>query len=179
MIYTHGKKGFTMVELVIVIAIMGVVFTAISAFLINNLKTFNRAENQIDAQYNAQVAMNQIVDNIMESQCIVSINSNTGSYLGGVLDVSDIIFKIKDDEYIKYEYNGEKNELSRGKGTSQGSIDTDLYASNVERFYVELIIDSGDTAYKESKGIIIHIETLIKDSNIKLTNQVHFRNATN
>lgn len=176
---SYNKRGFTMVELVIVIAIMGVVFTAISSFLINNLKTFHRAEDQIDTQYNAQIAMNEIVDYIMESQGIVSIKPNPGAYMGGSLNVREIIFKIKDNEYIKYDYNDQNKELSRGKGSSLGSIDTDLYASNIEDFNVELIIDSGVTDYKKSKGIIINIETLIKDSNIKLTNQVYFRNATN
>lgn len=175
--YIRSKKGFTMVELVIVIAIMGVVFTAVSSFLLTNLKTFYRADDQIDAQYNAQMAMNDIIDNIMESQSIVSIKPNPGADIGRTLNVSEIIFKIKDDEYIKYDYSDK--ELSRGKGSSLGNIDLDPYVTNVEAFSVELIVDSGVTDYKKSKGIIINIDTLVKKSNIELTNQVYFRNAPN
>lgn len=168
-----------MVELVIVIAIMGVVFTAVSSFLLTNLKTFHRADHQIDAQYNAQMAMNEIIDNIMGSEGIVSINKNLGAYMGYPIDINEIIFKIEDKKYIKYAYDAEKKELSRGKGSNLGSIDLDPYVSNVDSFTVDLILDSGATDYDESKGIIINIETLVKDSNIQLTNQVYFRNAPN
>lgn len=177
--YVRYKRGFTLVELIIVIAIMGVVFTAASSFLLTNLKTFHRADDQIDAQYNAQIAMNEIIDNIMESEGIVSINQNLGAYIGDPIDISEIIFKIDDNKYIKYAYNSLTKELSRGQDSTQGSIDTELYASSIEAFKAELIIDSGVTDYNKSKGIIITIKTTIKDSNIELTNQVYFRNAPN
>lgn len=162
--FIKHKKGFTMVELVIVIAIMGIVFTAISSFLLNNIKTFHRAEDQIDTQYSAQIAMNVIVDSIMEGQ---GVEGHISTY--DFDTVEKIVFRINDDKLIQFDYDNIKKTLTKIEKDGVSTTKTE-FAKNIKNFYVEKI---GNTKVK------IIIATELNDSEITLTNEVYFRNATN
>ncbi|WP_459195416.1 PilW family protein [Wukongibacter baidiensis] len=167
--FLRNNRGFTMVELVVVMAIMGIVFITISSFLINNIKTFNRAEDQVEAQHNIQIAMNEIVDNIMEARGIVE---PIKTYSGG--SVKEIIFEINESSYLQYDFDNGSKTLSRGKGVNKASITTSEYAKHIEEFDVTKILDDQNTVI----GVEITITTELNDSDITLNrNQVYFRNA--
>lgn len=170
--FIHNKKGFTMVELVIVIAIMGIVFTAISSFLINNIKTFHRAEDQIHTQHNAQSAINIIVDNIMGAKGIQSLIPYEGN------SIKNVIFTITDSEgnnkYVEYSFDKSNKTLSWGQGSNWAAISTHEYAKNIKDFEIIKIMDGAIT-----QGVEIKIIAELNDSETILKNQVYFRNAEN
>lgn len=167
--FLRRNRGFTMVELVVVMGIMGIVLLSISSFLINNIKTFNRAEDQVEAQHNIHIAMNEIIDNIIEARGIVD---PIKSYSGG--GVKEIIFEINENSYLQYEFDNVTNTLSRGKGVNKTGITTSEYARHIEDFKVTKIFDSQSNTI----GVEITIKTELNDSDITLSkNRVHFRNA--
>lgn len=158
-----------MVELVVVMAIMGIVLITISFFLINNIKTFHRAEDQVEAQHNIQIAMNEIVDNIMEARGIVE---PIKTYSGG--SVKQIIFEINESSYLQYDFDNGTKTLGRGKGVSKTGITTSEYAKYIEEFKVTKILNDQNTVI----GVVITITTELNDSEITLNkNRVYFRNA--
>lgn len=62
------NSGFTLVELVIVMAIMGILGLAVAGFIGTSTKQYKYASKDVDLQYEAQLTMNQIGDLIIDAQ---------------------------------------------------------------------------------------------------------------
>lgn len=153
----HNNKGFTLLELLIVLGIVGIITTAIFSFFLSNLKTFHRANDQIEAQYNAQNAMNKLVDYIIEAEGIE-----------GPL-TTPITFKMSADKIIQIDYVD--NSLNYREGENATAVKTDPYtfASNITRFTISSLTND--------KGVNIDITSTKNDAVVNLSNQVYFRNA--
>ena len=61
------NSGFTLVELVIVMAIMGILGLAVAGFIGTSTKQYKYASKDVDLQYEAQLTMNQIGDLIIDA----------------------------------------------------------------------------------------------------------------
>lgn len=62
------NSGFTLVELVIVMAIMGILGLAVAGFIGTSTKQYKYASKDVDLQYEAQLTMNQIGNLIIDAQ---------------------------------------------------------------------------------------------------------------
>lgn len=68
------NSGFTLVELVIVMAIMGILGLAVAGFIGTSTKQYKYASKDVDLQYEAQLTMNQIGDLIIDAQRVSSMS---------------------------------------------------------------------------------------------------------
>lgn len=164
----RNKKGFTLIELIIILAIMGVVMTAVSSFFIGNLDAFKHASNQVDVQSGSYIAMENMMINVMESQKIIKYDQVHGEY----------IFKIDDGKYIKYKYDDVNKKVQMGEGVSSSSIVVSDLASDIIEFKISMKDSSdNDTNDKASaRGIKIAIKSKKGSSNVEIKNTVFFRN---
>ncbi|MCD6527604.1 MAG: prepilin-type N-terminal cleavage/methylation domain-containing protein [Desulfuromonas sp.] len=60
----NTSKGFTLVELLVVMVIMGLVITSVYSLFLNSKKTANTSEEVVDVQQNVRVAMETLVTDI-------------------------------------------------------------------------------------------------------------------
>lgn len=59
-----STKGFTLVELLIVMVVMGLVITSVYSLFLNSKKTANTSEEVVDVQQNVRIAMETLVADI-------------------------------------------------------------------------------------------------------------------
>jgi len=79
-------KGLTIVEVMVAIIIAGIISAAIGSFLVVHIKSYEVAQDVIDIQYEAQVALNGMSEIIMESRGLYEIQDQDGhSYIDGTL----------------------------------------------------------------------------------------------
>lgn len=177
----NNSKGFTLVELLVSLGIFGLVLSAIFSFLLFNYKIFYKADEQIEVQYQAQIAMNELIDNIIDAEGIAQDENGYGiiePIINNDLynDVNRIVFKINDNKYIEFNFND--NKLYRGENSLPTGITTNQYALNIKEFKIRLIgSDSYENQdYSSCRGIGVKIVSEVNETEFELENQVYFRN---
>ena len=74
-----NQKGFTLVELIIAIAILAVVSLAICGFIVVGSRGYTAANTDIMLQQEAQLALNQISDVIIDTTDSISYGNGAGT----------------------------------------------------------------------------------------------------
>lgn len=87
----NNSKGFTLIELMIVVTILSLVLTSLSGVLNSSLNLWNRVNNQVELQHNLRFAVNKIAGDIKKAKGILP-GSNE----------DELILKMSEDQIIKY-----------------------------------------------------------------------------
>lgn len=64
MLFIRGEKGFTLVEMLIVISIMGLIIAAAYSFYFSGLRGWRSGVDRMDYQQSARIVVERIVDEI-------------------------------------------------------------------------------------------------------------------
>jgi len=177
------KKGFTLIEMLITLALLGIVMAAISSFFLSNYRTLNNVSKELDFQREGEKAINLIIEKAMESKGIGEIQPNNNSNSSDEKDVTKVVFKIptatgetieQGHVFSLTEFNGE-NQLRYGKGTLDTSTNTYNVSTDIviARGIKSIEFKSGQgEAIKEAKSV--EVIMLLDQEPIK--SQVYFRN---
>lgn len=84
---SHKKKGFTLIELILYIAIASMIMVGITTFSINIIFTSEKSEIRQEVQQNAIFAMQKMMQEIRESNDL-NIGTSTFGSSPGVLSLS-------------------------------------------------------------------------------------------
>lgn len=90
-----NNKGFTLVELIIVMAIMGLVGLAVAGFIGTSSSQYKSATKEVDLQYEAQIFMNQLGDMV---QSATKVTSFTYSATAGDVEVFEVTKTIEKED---------------------------------------------------------------------------------
>jgi len=61
----NNDRGFTLVELIVSIALLGIIAVAAAGFLVTGTRTYTNVNYSVRLQYETQLAMNQIQNYVM------------------------------------------------------------------------------------------------------------------
>lgn len=94
-----NRKGFTLIEILIAVAIMSIIVSLIMSVFITNLKNYKTLKNQSELQFQSQFILNFISDKVMESKNVALIKSCTTSVINSEKEhtISKISLEYKND----------------------------------------------------------------------------------
>lgn len=182
-----NQKGFTLVELLLSLGLLGVVVLIIFPFLISNLNNYKRNEVELTLQQNSRTATEFIFKELIDAKSIIAINDKKPNAFSNYseIDIYSIVFSIV-EEKNRYGYicNRKMFEI---KGSEDGNkltygVIRKSFISNYTNMEVAFYIDKMKVKpimddYDRQIGIIFTLY-LEKDgySIMPVKSSVYFRN---
>lgn len=175
--------GFALIELMISIALFGILITLIFSIFNTNMKIFSKINNKVEIQQQAIFIFNFMEEKIMESKGITiveDINGRTKHTTNEIVNIKKIIFKNNETRDEKgYIFNlirdygvGSYN-LKYGIGLyGIGTIEVGNYIENIETEPIP-----SDKIYTEADGIIIRINFIFEGEKAGVENRFFFRSS--
>lgn len=170
-LYINNQKGLSIIEIMVSLLIGSMIISAISSFLIFNIKSFNSTQKQVDIQYDAGLSINQLVNRLMASKGITKIQDDSSKDIinsgdkSTTYNISLLEFLVGSDTII-IKKNGDR--LLYKEGSNE-----EVIADNVN----SLKIKSGDSQiFANCKSIVITLELKQDDKIMVIENQVKMRN---
>lgn len=181
------KKGFTLIEVLITISIMGIVMTALSNFFFTNYNTLNKVSKQIDLQSEGEKGMKKIVNSAIESKGIFQVKRG-GEELSEkdtAENISRIVFKTIDtsgnDIYEIFEVAD--NKLWHGTSTDSskiidkdGSLTSDEIKGEIAAEDINHVNLNANKALEDAEGIKVKIYLNKGNVNADVKSEIYFRN---
>lgn len=130
----RNQKGFTLVELLVGMAILSIVAAAITSFIVAGSRSYAAANTEIVVQQESQLAMNQISDVVIDT-------TRSVNYVGYAADgsvsqqaVKDADFTIDVEDKSLTLFNGVETQVFNEHGVLQynpdGSVKTEITGGN-------------------------------------------------
>ncbi|NLH02001.1 MAG: prepilin-type N-terminal cleavage/methylation domain-containing protein [Clostridiales bacterium] len=135
------NKGFTLVELIVCLAIFGIVAAAAFGFMLSGAKSFSTVGGRIDAQTHSQITMNFINEYLIDCDEAIYYNADTCTLciINKPVNPADKLYSA----YI-FRYSGRNLSFSQGTAEKSGGSyicrigEQDLLSDKTESFSVYL-----------------------------------------
>ncbi len=170
------NKGFSLVELIVALAIFAIAGVAIFGFLVNSTNTYRRVNTDVKLQYEQQLAVNQIRDMVVESDKGIYFDETSKTlalYGAAKTDGTDKVYPVTVIRYNQTEeklYFGTKDFVSVSEITFAEVTDLKLLAENVTEFEVDL------TGVKKNK-VVFQVTFRVGDKTQTVKETVALRNT--
>lgn len=165
-----GKQsGFTLVELLVSIAIFSIVSAAIFGFIVVGSRNYTTASTEINLQQEAQLALNQMGDVIIDTTRSVNYYGYPGESSGGVAAVKDAEFSFEPAFKSLLLFNGEEKEEPDGtKTVVPGSGNDKNYQfywdkADEELYFSEIEVTETDFSSAEKVLLAQHVREFSAD----------------
>lgn len=176
------KKGFTLLELLIALSIIGIVLSVLFTFYRSNSIAMNKIEKDIDLQRNGDMLLNLLEERLMSSDGIIEITEKNNMVLGVEFNYhkgnkkSSGEYEFEEREvHIELEEDTETERYSLN--FTDGDINIKNYLSNITDFRASLIEKDENN---KARGIIISFKLITEANrreNIKeYARRIYFRN---
>lgn len=143
-----NNKGLSLVEMIIAVAIISIVLTTVVAFMVTGTKLFNRSNNEIELQEQAQLAVNNIENRIIDAQLGAAFKVDGSYHILTIMNETDkeYVFWIDDtdsnvDNRKKIFYDTSATNVTKAKADLDLS---EVLAKNVQSFEVTLKTVTGN-----------------------------------
>lgn len=152
-----NNKGVSLIELIVALAIVGMITTAIISFMTLGMNSFNASKSEVTVQSESQTAMNQISDLVLDADKGVKIFGAYSTVYDKVLVIYneadiDMIFYHAGNKKLYYVkksrsgptvFAGTESEIQTLADTPAGAIDDkNLMSQYVTAFTVSEIYDA-------------------------------------
>lgn len=159
--FRRKAKGFTLVEVLITLAILGIILTVIFTFFLTNYKTLNKAQIEIELQSEGDKVINKISNVAIQCSAMNLYILNDD----GTITLNDVGTIDSESEYIEF----------IGKESNKFTLDSSkkLFLDGVELGqFIEYI-----ACTKITNGVELEIKLRNKDIEKFISTTIYFRNA--
>ena len=168
-----GKKGFTLVEVVVSLAIMTIVAGAIGAFMVAGNNSYMRGNKELTLQEEAQLAANQIIDMIIDVEKDIQFTDNGTT--------SELFLENEKNSYL-LQWRAGSGVSDPGKVyffESDNTLDADgnlnwssesLLAEYVTKFDVDL------SGVRKDRTVILRMDFAYQDKSYSINETIRLRN---
>ncbi len=182
-----SESGFSAVEMLVAVTIVGMIMGAIGSFLSSSIRSFETTVDVIDIQFEGQLAFNAIGKTAMESTGIDYIHDGALEKTGTnevVVDPQFLGFNNSDGTITIFYFNDAEDKLMFKTTTDLDSeynlTDMDSwydFAYNIDTWTVKPGV--GNLAYDDGRSI--HIQMTLEDDGaaMNISNFYEFRNKVN
>ena len=150
------NRGFTLIELIICMAIFAILVTSVFGFMLASSRSYSAITNRLNLSLQSQLTMNQLGEYIMDCNEGLVYTNNTSTTPNTstlyVIDKGSIdtkydvnIFQLKPDGCIYYGYGGNVATLSGTTFSFTSFEANNLLAENVTSFSVTQKLNSDNT----------------------------------
>lgn len=169
------KKGFTLVEVLIALALFIVMLSLVMPIFISNLKVLNNSDTSMSLREEAQKTIDAVTEKAMSAEFITNVKNPAGSDVTAISGSTDIstfnIVSFDKGSYTTYNFslsNGVLNCKNENSGTSN---EVSRYISSIH-----IIPVPSGTTYGDCKGIDITVNTSMDGLTENIQSTVYFRN---
>lgn len=151
-----GNKGFTLVELIVATAILGLISLAVAGFMSAGARTYGSLNYTLRLQYQAQLAMSQMQEYVID--CVDGIQWD---------DTTKILTVVNGDgaeQAVQFVYTAADNTITLQKG--EYTADTSTFAGDgtpavlvedVDDFVISLTPDATDGTLVQSVTLTLDL----------------------
>lgn len=169
----NNIKGFTLVELLVVLGLGSIILTMVFSFFMNNLKSFDRSEDELDLQYNSQYAMDYITEIANQAKgisYIESIDYTNMTASNEAVSINQITFVV--------EYSDESTgNVSFSIDSSQNQLNSSDSVNSIANYIEEIIVTPwNNESFNQTSGVILRIKLTKRGSDKLIESQINFRN---
>lgn len=172
--FRRKEKGFTLVEVLITLAILGIILPIIFTFFLTNYKTLNKSEIEVEVQTQAEKAIEKITNIAIESSNVIISTEGTDEKI----DNSVEYLKLSKNLVMEHIFTVEDNKLmlkTIDNGVDKGKIEIANFVEYV--ICKEITIISAGVTKVIGIEIEIAFERGIKENEDKIIkNKIYFRN---
>lgn len=177
--YLKNQKGLSLVELMTAVVIAGAIVGAVSGFLHMHMKSYESTQDIVDIQYEAQLALNQMAEMIMESTGVHDItNSDGAGATGNVSALTPNMISFKDVSGLEQVFTkgvipADENTIFYQDSSLPSRV---IFAQNVTSLSFRPL-----NGYSFEKCNALEITMVLKKggADLTLTTQVKIRNKIN
>ncbi len=178
----ESNKGFTLIELIISLALAGIILSIVLSILISNISMFHINDREIELQQQGQFIIGFLEDKIIESTGITYLQDNNGILkheTNEKVNLKKIIFKnipeAVDKGYIfQLSKDPNHNYYNMKYGIGLSGTPTVEAGNYIERIEVEPI--PLESIYTEAKGLAVEILFNFNGKMKAFKTQLFFRN---
>lgn len=181
----HNNKGFSLIEIIICIAIIGLVFLGMSQMMQSGTKSYATASKEIALQTESQKVYNLMVDRIMQAKEFSIKEEGTGVIYGKDSSLTPFVIANPGDPThvykIDYIYTG-THTIIYNKATKSiyvnKSVGTPDFTLNEDNLVCNICTDFTLTiADPTTNEVTLHLSFEKKKSSIDLDGKVRIRNG--
>lgn len=182
-----NKRGITLVELIVALALVVVVMIPLSSFFITNYKYLYKANKEIEAQRQAEKSMNNLSDVLINTKAALD-----RSYIGNnsSLSIERIVFSLMDGSFVVLQYMDTNSDGRRDSINAKETSDIDyiiqateisetIKAKNVD--YFNVILKPDDSIIVNSNIAVLTITVSDSgeaegDETVTVSSEIYMRN---